>query len=145
MPAGLLPSEGIAELLTYMLSAEVTGVLPWELLLWTNDIAVDEATVLADLVEATFTGYSRQTLDRDQWQAPVLTGNCAQSSWDTVPIEWFVGAALGETLYGYAMVDTTAGVLRFVQRFDDADIEPLETGGRVLLMPLFTLTSGVCL
>lgn len=144
MPAGILPNEGIGDQLTYILSADVSGVLPWELLLWVNDIPVTTATVLGDLVEASFTGYSRQTLDRDQWQTPVLTGNCARSEWGVEPIQWLVTAALGETLYGYAMVDTTLGVLRFVQRFDDEDIAPLETGGRVLLMPIYTLTTGQC-
>jgi hypothetical protein len=46
--------------------------------------------------------------------------------------------------YGVAYYDPGAGVLRWVQRFDDADLNPLTTGGQFQILPTYTLTSAEC-
>lgn len=144
MPDGLLPAEGIGQQLECILSRTVSGVPPWGCILWVNDITPTAATVLDDLVEATWSGYSPMTLPRSDWTTPVVTYGCAVSTWGTTPIVWYVTGGPSETVYGYALVDTTAGVIRYVQRFEEADIEPVEVGGRVSLLPRYTLTSCAC-
>ncbi len=144
MPDGLLPDEGIGDQLEYILKRSISGVLPWQLIFWTNDVQVDSDTVLSDLTEATFDGYSRLTLDRSEWTTPTVHAGCAHSTWGTVPQVWYVTGGPVETIYGYAYVDVGAGVLRFVQRFDGDDIEPITVGGKVLLLPTYTLTSAAC-
>lgn len=144
MPAGVLPDEGIGDQLEYILKRTISGVLPWQLILFKNDVTPDAATVLADLEEATFTGYGRVDLIRDTWTVPTVDDGCAVSTWGDYPVEWWVTGGLPETLYGYAMIDSTLEVIRFVQRFDEEDIVPLEIGSRVLLLPTYTLTSGEC-
>lgn len=144
MPDQLLPNEGIGDQLVYILSAPISGVLPWVLILFSNDIVPDADTVLADLVEATFPGYTPATLTRPDWTTPVVLSGCAHSTWGTTPITWFVTGPTTETIYGYAMCDLTLGVLRTVQRFDDADLTPLQPGGRISLLPEYTLTSAPC-
>jgi hypothetical protein len=144
MPAGLLPSEGIGDQLEYILKRSISGVLPWTLIFWTNDIEVDCDTVLDDLVEATFGGYTRLTLDRNEWITPVVDGCCATSTWKTVAQVWNVTSGPTETIYGYAYVDFTAGVIRFIQRFDEEDIAPIVVGGKVTILPKYTLTSAEC-
>lgn len=144
MAAGLLPDEGIGDVLEYILQRSIAGVLPWTLILWVNDLIPDADTELADLVEATWGGYSRVTLDRATWTTPDVDHGCAHSTWGTTPQIWYVTGGPVETIYGYAYVDFTAGVLRFIQRLDDADIAPVSVGGKVTILPAFTLTSAEC-
>jgi hypothetical protein len=145
MPAGSLPDEGIAAQLSYILSATISGVLPWQLMLFVNDLTPDATTILADLTEATWPGYSRVTLDRGTWTTPTVLAGCATSTYGTVPQTWYVGVLSSPvTNYGAAFVDASSSVLRWVQRFDDADIAPITTGGRFLYLPQYTLTSAAC-
>jgi len=144
MPAGLLPNEGIGQQLECILSRSVAGVMPWQLILWVNDLVPDADTVLADLVEASFAGYFPVSMDRALWTTPAVAGGCAHSTWQAVPTVWFVTGGPVETIYGYAYVDATSGVVRFVQRLDSADIAPVEIGGKVSILPAYTLTSAEC-
>lgn len=144
MPDGLLPAEGIAEQLACILQKTVSGVLPWTLVLWVNDITPTFATVYADLQLATFGGYFPVTLTRAEWTDPVVDYGCASSTWGTDVTTWYVTSGPTETPYGYAMLDSVTNVIRFIQRFEDADIAPVEVGGRVTLLPRYTLTSAPC-
>jgi hypothetical protein len=145
MAAGLLPDEGIGETLSNILSTPFSGLLPWLALLWVNDYVPTSATTLADLVEASWSGYYRQTLTRGGWSAPVVTSGCAKATWGSDPIVLSVGTILSPTInYGIAYYDPGYGVLRYVQRFDDADLFPLVSGGLYKFLPQFTLTSAEC-
>jgi hypothetical protein len=144
MPAGLLPDEGIADQLYYILSAPIAGVLNWQLILWTNDYTPSFDTTFADLTEATWGGYSRMILDRSTWTPPDVNMGCATSTYGTDPISYTVTDGPEETNYGVAYLDPGSGVLRFVQRFDDADISPIEIGGQFSILPQYTLTSAAC-
>lgn len=142
MPSGIVPNEGLADQTLECLGALAPGALPWQLLLWTNDIVPDFDTVLADLVEATFDGYTRINLDRAEWQNPVVAAGIATSDWGVTASVWYVTGGPVETIYGVAYVDPSTGKLRFVQRFDPADIEPIVIGGRVNILPRYQLTTG---
>lgn len=145
MPDGILPTEGIGQQLECILKRSVAGIGPWTLMLFVNDVMPDVDTVLDDLVEATFGGYFPVTLTRPDWTTPFLDSDgCASSTWGTVATTWYVTGPPTETPYGYALVDTSVGVIRFIQRFEDTDIAPVEVGGRVSLLPRYTLTSAPC-
>jgi hypothetical protein len=144
MPAGLLPDDGIADQLTYILSSTISGVVSWQLLLWTNDYTPDIDTVLSDLTEATWMGYNRVQLDRSVWTTPLVQMGCATSTWGVSPIGFFNESGSPVTNYGCAYLDPSTGLLRFVQRFDDADIAPLQPGGQFQILPQYTLTSASC-
>ncbi|MCE5292093.1 MAG: hypothetical protein LLG14_23020 [Nocardiaceae bacterium] len=144
MPAGLLPDEGIAAQLEYILKASISGVLPWQLMLFVNDIVPTHATVLADLVEATFQGYARVNLTRSEWTTPTVHDGCAHSTWGSTVVTWYVNGGPTETIYGYAYVDASMGVIRLVQRLDAGDIRPVEIGGKVTMLPEYSLTSAEC-
>lgn len=144
MAAGLLPNEGIADQLAYILQKSISGVLPWQLRYFVNDIVPDADTVLDDLVEASFTGYTRLTMDRDLWVIGEPDAGCVHATFGTYAQVWYCTAGPVETIYGYAYVDASLGVIRFIQRFDDADIAPLEIGGRILLLPEYTFRSAEC-
>jgi hypothetical protein len=144
VPAGLLPDEGLANQLQYILSDPISGVINWKLLLFVNDIVPDFGTVLADLTEATWTGYSSVILDRSTWTTPTVSAGCATSTYGTTAIIFDVGMGPVQTNFGCAYVDPSMSVLRFVQRFDDADIAPIVVGGQFQILPQYTLTSAAC-
>lgn len=144
MPDGILPSEGIAQQLECILSRTVSGIPPWVLMLWVNDLVPTTETVLDDLEEASWSGYSALTLSRADWTTPTVDHGCAVSTWGTTPVVWYVTGGPTETNYGYALIDPTALVIRFVQRFEPGDIAPVEVGGRVTLLPRYTLCSCAC-
>lgn len=145
MPAGLLPDEGLAAQLAYILSADIAGVVPWQLVLWANDLTPSYQTVWADLVECAWPGYSRRILTRANWTAPVVNQGCAQSTYGTVPQAYQVGTVpAGTVVYGAAYYDQSSGVLRWVQRFDDPDLAALVSGSVYQVLPSYTLTSAAC-
>lgn len=145
MPAGLIPNEGLSLTLSELLGREtIITVVPWKLILWTNDYTPVAATTLANLVEATFGGYGRANLDRNLWGAPVVSGGCALSEWGDGPVEYIVSGPPYETIRGCAYLDTSYNVLRFVQRFDSADIKTVELGAVYKVPPQYTLTSAEC-
>lgn len=144
MGMGFMPTVGVGDMLEYLIRLPVFGVVNWYLVLWTNDLEPDCDTVLADLTLATFTGYNAVELIRENWTVPTVGTCCAHSTYTTEPQVWYVTGGPVETIYGYAFVDPTTSKLRFIQRLDPADIAPIEIGGRVLLLPVFTLTSAEC-
>lgn len=116
-PALVAPNEGLADQLDYILSAPISGVLPWLLILWTNDDLVPaQDTVYADLTEATFTGYSRVTLARATWTAAVISDDAAVSTYDTVPTQWMPTGA-PEIVYGWAIITPVDSVIRYIEPF----------------------------
>jgi hypothetical protein len=116
-PALVAPNEGLADQLDYILSADISGVLPWVLVLWTNaDLFPVATTVWSDVTEASFTGYSRVTIARDGWTDAVLQYDQAVSTYGTTPTTWIASGA-PQTLYGYAIITQTATVIRYIQRF----------------------------
>jgi len=136
----VLPNEGLPALLDYMIRATISGVVDWELMLWTNDITPDQGTVYADLTEATFTGYSRPTITRGTWTAPAVSADHAVSTYDSVPISWSCSAG-SETVYGYALVTVTSPVIRFVERFAVPAV--MSPGAVLAVLPRLTLTTEV--
>lgn len=144
MPAGILPNEGLGLTLSELLGRLPIPVVPWQLVLWTNDIVPTAATVFGDLHEATFGGYSRANLDRTGWREPTVSAGCAHAAFGTDPIVYTVTGGPFETVRGCAYFDALNGVLRFVQRFDAADIKTVELGAKYKVPPVYTLTSAEC-
>jgi hypothetical protein len=145
MPAGVLPDEGITAQLDTILRRTVSGLSNWWLILFVNDYTPDDTTTLADLTEATFGGYTRVELTRPDWSAAVIDHpGCAKSVWGTDAIVWLVTSGPTETIYGFAYVDFTTNKVQLAQRFDPGDIAPVVVGGRVAMVPAYTLTSAEC-
>jgi hypothetical protein len=109
------PNEGLCDQLDYVLSAPISGVLSWLLMLWVNDdLVVTQQTVYADLIEATFMGYVRRTLDRSSWTAATLEGDYAVATWSTEPIVW-INSGPPATVYGWAIITPLSPVIRYIQ------------------------------
>lgn len=144
MPATIMPDEGLIQQHQDSLQIGISGRLPWRLMLWVNDLAVDFDTVLSDLVEASWVGYGRFTVDPTLWTGFTALHGCSHASWKLVPTEWAVTAGPLETVYGWAMIDEMAGLIRRVQRFEPSDIAPVAVGVPFLLLPRVTFTSAEC-
>jgi hypothetical protein len=56
MPQGLIPDEGIAAVMQRILDPAGASHANWRAVLWVNDYVPTGATVLANLVLATFDG-----------------------------------------------------------------------------------------
>lgn len=144
MPDGFIPDEGLSVPLARILNPVGADHLAWRLVFWVNDFTPDNTVVLANLVQASWGGYSFATLDPTQWSTPVVSPKCAVSTYGTVALSWNVTGGPVQTNFGYALIDPSAGVIRFIQRFDPADIQPVPVGGQVTLLPQYTLTSAAC-
>jgi hypothetical protein len=144
MPAAIIPTEGVTQQHQWLLGVDTGIHLPWKLMLWVNDYTPTTATVLADLVEASWSGYSRVLLDPAMYTFADPMNGCSHAQWGTDPYVWYVTGGPVETIFGWAAIDELAGVIRRVQRFDADDIGPVTVGGQVLFLPVFTLTSAEC-
>lgn len=134
----IIPDEGLARILASIVQLPVTGVTPWMLRLFVNDIEPDRDTVLADLVEASFGGYGAYTMVRSYWTDPVVTDHKAKSTWKTTATTWTVTSS-PETVYGMYYTDDDFNVIRGVYRFDSPYV--LEVGGKLGVIPEMTLAS----
>lgn len=132
------PNEGLADQLAYLLSAPIVGVPPWLLMLWVGDLVPDQDTVYADLLEATFYGYSRVTLSRATWTVPVVIDDAAVSTYGTAPILWMCRTR-PQTVNGYAIITPVDPVIRYVERF--AEPAAVVIGGQIGVLPRVTLTT----
>ena len=132
------PNEGLTLLIGVLFRDAAPPALDWQLMLWVNDYTPVQATVLADLTLATFTGYSNVGLTRGTWTAPVLVGNKSMVQYDTVPITWIATGGY-ETVYGYAIYDPTEDVVLIAERFaEPVDLTAFPTIG---VLPRVTLTT----
>jgi hypothetical protein len=134
---GVIPDEGLSRECYRILNNEDTQFQAWQLLLWVNNFTPDESTTLADLTEASFSGYSRRALPAAGWSTPTVAAHLATSTQAATQV-WTNGNAGDVTVYGCAYLDVTYNVLRFVQRFDTADITAVNPGGTIAVTPTFT-------
>lgn len=143
MAAGRVPNVGLIEATSRVIKDAISGVLPWTLLLWVNDYDPDATTVIGDLTEASFAGYSQITLDRAEWTTPVVDVDTVVSTWKTVPQLWQCTDTSDQTIYGYAFVDLLSGVVEFVQRLEDVDITEMTLGRVFTLLPRYRTKSPI--
>jgi hypothetical protein len=87
--------------------------------LYTNDIAVDEDTLLSDFVEQVGDGYAVVTVHGADWLAPTVTAGVAVR---TAPPISFLPTTGAWTLYGYYVTDSTDAFLLWGGRFDGAPV-----------------------
>lgn len=135
----VLPNEGLPDLLAYWIGQQPNTFADWALILWTNpSYTPSQASVYADLVEATFPGYSRVTLTKSSWLSPTIVGDKAVSTWGTTPVLWTNTGSL-VTIYGFAYITPVSPKIRALELFDYP--VPVVTGGQVGLLPYLEFTT----
>jgi len=144
VPQGFVPDEGAPQTMLGMLGVPNPGLNTVTLILWVNDFTPDYSVTVADLVEPDFNGYVRYNLDPTLWNLPVANKGCTTTTWGAQPVTWPINAASSNLIYGFALWDRMANLLRWIQRFEPADINPLQVGYTLTLTPTITLTSAAC-
>jgi len=93
--------------------------------LFKNDVTPDESTVIGDLTEADFTGYSSQTLTGSSWSA-------ASSGATSYAEQSFTSSAdqTAQTVYGWYLERATGGELVAADRFSSPPT--IENNGDVI-------------
>ena len=105
--------------------------------LFQNNVTVSSITVLADLVEATFSGYSSPLLSGQVIEESLDGFSRAVSVWN--PATWTKSGASANTIYGY-YVCLPGPALMWVEKFDTPI--PMTTDGAYLVItPRLTFTS----
>lgn len=135
----VLPNEGLPDLLAYWIGKSVNTFFDWNLVLFKNALTPVQATVYADLVLATFTGYSAVPVTKADWTSPVIDTDKAVSTWKTTPTLWTCTAG-SETIYGYALVTPSGPKIMAVERF--ASPVPVAPGGIIGVLPRLTFTTA---
>lgn len=143
----MVTDEGAKALLKILVHHTVSGVLPWQLVLYVNDIGQEPSyeTTFDDLVEASFSGYARIDLLRNEFREPTLQQpGCAVSYWKDEPQTIWNTGSTTETVYGIAIVEPTTNAIRWIIPFAEEDVAPLVPGARILIHPAFTLNGCGC-
>ena len=144
MPAGVLTDAGCQEILQNGLGASVPMLLPWQLILVTEDFIAASDTDITDLTEADWSGYSRVNLTRALWTGFSAIDGCCSCSWSTTPIVWTCSDSSGPTIYGWAALQAVTDLVYFSQEFDPDDQLVLSAGVQYQLLPQISLTTGQC-
>lgn len=141
MPTGIIPNEGLARGLEWWVDNPDTQTMPWQMMLFVNDIVPDADTVAGDLVEASFAGYSRVDLTPENWSDVFIEDGAASTQWGEAPTEFENTGGPAETVYGFAFYDPAFNVLRYVERFDPGDIAEVDAGDSKFILPRLTRRS----
>ncbi len=106
--------------------------------LFSNNYSPVSTSVVGSFTEATFTGYSAQTLSRASWGNPSTVSNAASSTYSAT-LTWT--ASSGQTIYGYYITGATSTTtVIWAERFSTPRI--LVNGDVIQLTPVFTLDSA---
>lgn len=100
-----VPDVGKLGCLASLISALLNGALCH---LYSNAVSWTAATVLGDLTECAFTGYSAVSLG--SWSSPVIDGSDHGASSPAVSTFTLTGGSSGN-IYGYYLTDSTGTLL----------------------------------
>lgn len=117
----VVPNEGKLDWTEIIISALATDDPTLRVRLYTVDITLDDATVLADFTEATFTGYSEYPIDNSLWTNSTLISNVAYLEYTPAPVFTCTGGA-AQTVYGWYLVDGTTGHVLACAKFASARV-----------------------
>lgn len=126
-------NDGEQILLEWIFKSSGTNVV---LKLFTNDYTPVASSAAGDFTEATFTGYSGETLARASFNDATTDGN-GKAQITYADLTWTLDANPA-TVYGYYVTDA-GGNLLFAERF--AQARSLGVGDSLVLSPKFTLSS----
>jgi len=102
--------------------------------LYTNDVTPSDSTVIADLIEASSTGYTAITLVSSNWTTTQGAGVTT-----AVYSERTFSFSTDAVCYGYYVTDTT-GKLLWLERFSGAPFDIPDGGGSISITAKLTLS-----
>ena len=118
----ILPDEGKQQWLDLLFLHSADGTTPTlAFRLYTVDISLTDATVLADFTQATFTGYTHLEIDRGDFGAASIVSHVAVAIYGT-PLQFTCTGGSPQTVYGWYCEALDAGVCLAAQKFDTARV-----------------------
>lgn len=104
--------------------------------LYQNNITPGETDTAATYTEATFTGYASKALTGASWT--ITTGAPSSAA---AAVQTFTSSAdqALQNVYGYFVVQTTAGTLMWAERFTGAPYAIQNNGDNIAVTPQITL------
>ena len=118
---------------TNLVQAGTTNM--WTAKLYQNNYVPDHTTVLSNLTEANFSGYSATLLTSGTVGGSLDAGGRAVITW--AQITWTKSGATGNEIYGYYVVDSS-GNLMWVEAAASPPIRMVADGDELLLTPQLT-------
>lgn len=103
--------------------------------------APSKNTVLADLTECTFAGYSGAALNTSTWAAATVTGHVATSTYGATVTFTRSTTGAGQTVYGAYVTDSGNTKLYGVCLFAGGPFTVTSAGDQVSCIPRWTLES----
>jgi hypothetical protein len=130
----LAPNVGVQEILKRALNFSATGDV--KLHLFQNDYTPVEGSTVANLTEATWTGYAIKTLTGASW-----TVTNADPSEASYAIQTFTSSAgsQNQANYGYYITDSANSILLWAERFTDGPYTIVNNGDTISVTPKITL------
>ena len=119
----------------FRLADSSNPTVPTTLKLFQNNYTPVAGSVIGDLTEATFSGYTAKTLTGLSVSGSLDSGNRAFATWTAV--SWTKSGATGNNVYGYYVI-SAAGALLYLERFDGAPINMMTDGNVLGFTPVFT-------
>lgn len=116
--SGIVPNQSKNDFLQAVISG--TAMNGWKLRLFANNATISATTVLADLTEATFTGYAAVTTAT--WPAPALDGSNRGSSLNTQGQFTPTAGGGSGNIYGWYLTNSGGTVLYAVEKFASSPI-----------------------
>lgn len=109
--------------------------------LFKNNVTPTRATVIGDLVEADFPGYTPPTLDAIDWSSPSLTGDFHAQIQNVLKTFTYTGSGGSNDIYGYYVTAASSADLKWVERNDSAPVTLSTDGESYSVLPRFTYTN----
>jgi hypothetical protein len=134
--ATYFPDASELTLLTHLLKTTSPPALT--LRLFQSNTTASSSTVVSDLTEANFDGYSAAVLTRSSWGDPSTVSGSAVATYGTATT-WTCGAT-GNTIYGFYLTENTSDSLVYVERFSTARV--LTEGVDLSVTPKISLTNN---
>jgi hypothetical protein len=119
------PDEGLIDLLSAIAFAEMYACL------FTNNVTIGKSTVYADLVEAAWTGYSRNYLAGASWISLGVAGHVGSMVYPSIAFSNASGGSV--TAYGFFMIPQSGTDLLIAGNFDGAPVTILDGGSYVFI------------
>lgn len=112
------------------------GAGPLKIRLYKNNYTPVNGTVIGDLTQADFNGYTAGGTTLANWTTPTTVSSRAQTQAD--PVTWTKGVGgTGNSIYGYYVVDGSGNLL-WAERDPAAPIDLNTDGKQYLVLARFT-------
>lgn len=124
---------------TWKIAEQNAGSEYLTLRLFQNDFEPQPGLLLTDLVEASYPGYTRQSVQWAEWQIPVVVDHVA--SIETLNFHSFTAGASGfssQTIYGYYITHVN-GVYRWAESFEEPQV--MRPAGELKVKPRISLAT----